>query len=134
MYHGACHIEPFSDGHDGTSLKWSSVAISSSMEITSKHSLFVKSILSGLPWDAPCQRHPLIPSSAQTSTPNFDLFSLLFMVVTFKQMTIKHSMYIQKVPFLCTETACVVFSVLGFTLEEKLHGAKRCKFYGPEHV
>ena len=74
MYHGACHIEPFSDGHDGTSLKWSSVAIISSVEITSKHCLFVKSILSGLPWDAPCQRHPLIPSSAQTSTPNFDLF------------------------------------------------------------
>ena len=26
------------------------------------------------------------------------------------------------------------FSVLGFALEEKLHGAKCCKFYGPEKV
>ena len=31
------------------------------------------------------------------------------MVVTIKQMTIKHSMYMQKVPFLCTEWSCVVF-------------------------
>ena len=58
----------------------------------------------------PHWRHPQIPSSAQTSTPIFDtFFSPLFMVVTFKQMTIKHSMYTQKVPFLCTERACVVF-------------------------
>ena len=80
----------------------------------------------------PHQRHPKIPSSAQTGTPNFDtFFSPLFMVVTFKQITIKHSMYMQKLPFLCTERACF-FSVLGFTLEEKLCGAMCCKFYRPE--
>ena len=39
----------------------------------------------------------------------FTFFSPLFMVVSFEQMTIKHLMYMQKVPFLCTETACVVF-------------------------
>ena len=35
------------------------------------------------------------------------------MVVTFEQMTIKHSMYMQKVPFLCTERACVDFFSFG---------------------
>ena len=43
-------------------------------------------------------------------------FSPLFMVVTFKQTTIKHSMFMQKIPFLCTERACVFFSVLQFAL------------------
>ena len=39
------------------------------------------------------------------------------MVGTFEQMTIKHSMYMQKVPFLCTERACVVFSSFGILIE-----------------
>ena len=85
----------------------------------------------------PCQRHPQIPSSTQTGTPNFDTFlSPLFMVVTCEQMTIKHSMYMQKVPFPFTERACVVFFwFFGIRPpEEKLHGAKCCKFYGPEGV
>ena len=56
------------------------------------------------------------------------------MVVTCEQMTIKHSMYRQKVPFLCTERACVVFYGFGIRPIEKLHGAKCCKFYGPEGV
>ena len=46
--------------------------------------------------------------SAQTGTPNFDtFFSRLFMVVTCEQMTIKHSINVEKVPFLHTERACV---------------------------
>ena len=58
----------------------------------------------------PCRRHPRIPSFAQTGTPNFNpAFTHLFMAVTFEQMTIKHSMYMQKVPFQYTEMACVVF-------------------------
>ena len=32
------------------------------------------------------------------------------MVLTCEQMTIKHSIYMEKVTFLCTERACVVFS------------------------
>ena len=32
------------------------------------------------------------------------------MVLTCEQMTVKHSIYTWKVPFLCTERACVVFS------------------------
>ena len=81
----------------------------------------------------PHQRHPQTPSSAQTGTPNFDtFFSHLFMILTCEQMTIKHSIYAWKVPFLCTERACVVFSVSKFTLEEKRHRVKCCKFYEPE--
>ena len=34
----------------------------------------------------------------------------LLSIVTFEEMTIKHLMYMQKVPFLNTERACVVFS------------------------
>ena len=56
------------------------------------------------------------------------------MVVTFEQMTIKHSMYMQKVPPLCTERACVVFSGFGIHPGRKLHGETCCKFYGPEGV
>ena len=58
------------------------------------------------------------------------------MVVTCEQMTIKHSMYMQKVPFPFTERACVFFFwFFGIRpLEEKLHGAKCCKLYGPEGV
>ena len=66
-----------------------------------------------------------IPSSAQTSTPNFDtFFSCPFMVVTYEQMTIKHSMYTQKVPFLYTERACVVFSGIGICLKRKVMWSK----------
>ena len=50
------------------------------------------------------------------------------MVVTYEQMTIKHSMYIQKVPFLCAERARVVFSVFRFALEEKLCAASVASF------
>ena len=60
----------------------------------------------------PCRRHPQIPMSAQTGTQNFDTyFSFLFMVLTCEPMTIKHSIYMWKVPFLCTERACVFFGI-----------------------
>ena len=61
------------------------------------------------------------------------LFSLLFMAITFDDTTIKHSIYTQKVPFQCTEKACVVFS--SFEIHcKKGHDVKRCKFKGPEGV
>ena len=37
-------------------------------------------------------------------------FGPLFSIVTSQEMTIKHLMYTQKVPFLYTERACVPFS------------------------
>ena len=40
-----------------------------------------------------------------------------FMATTFDQTTIKHSMYMQKVPFQYTERACVGFS--GFEIHPK---------------
>ena len=59
----------------------------------------------------PCQRHPQVPLFAQTSMPKYDIFSKpLLLIITFQEMTIKHLMYTQKVPFLYTERACVVFS------------------------
>ena len=44
----------------------------------------------------PHQRHP----DTQTGTPNFDpVFRLLLLIITLKQITIKHLMYMQKYPF-----------------------------------
>ena len=57
----------------------------------------------------PHQRHLQIPSITQTGMPNYDLFPPpLLSIITFEEMTIKHFMYMQKVPFLYTEKACVV--------------------------
>ena len=38
------------------------------------------------------------------------LFSLLLLTITLEEMTIEHSLYMQKVPKNYTERACVVFS------------------------
>ena len=49
-------------------------------------------------------------------------------------MTIKNLMYTQKVPFLYTERARVVFS--GFEIRQKdiVCRKKCCKYFGPERV
>ena len=53
---------------------------------------------------------PQVPWLAQTSTPNLTFFcEPLLLIVSHWGMTIKHSNFIQIVPFLCTERACVVF-------------------------
>ena len=80
----------------------------------------------------PIRRHPQIPSSTQTGTPNFDTFlSPLFMVVTFKQTTIKHSMFMPKVPFLCTERACVFFFSFRY-YTGPVNSADSTDFTGPD--
>ena len=69
----------------------------------------------------PCWRHPEITSFAQTGMPKYDpFFEPLLLIVTFQEMTIKHLMYMQKVHFLYTERACVVFS--GF----EIHPGRFC--------
>ena len=56
------------------------------------------------------KRHPQVPSITQTGMPKYDPFSEpLLLTVPFQEMTIKYLMYMQKVPFLYTERACVVF-------------------------
>ena len=58
----------------------------------------------------PHWRYPQVALLAQTGTPNFTFFPKpLLLIVSPQEMTIKHSMYTQKVPFLCRERACVVF-------------------------
>ena len=56
-----------------------------------------------------CWRHHQTPCSAQTGMTNYDLFSPLLLIVTLCEATIKHSFYMQTVPFLYTESACVLF-------------------------
>ena len=64
-------------------------------------------VVQGVP---PHQRCCQTPCSAQTGTTNYDLFFRpLLLIVTSQEMTIKHLMYMQKVPFLYTERACVLF-------------------------
>ena len=46
------------------------------------------------------------------------------MIISFDQTTIKHSMYMQKVPFLCTERACVVLSGYGIRPGRKVTWSK----------
>ena len=63
-------------------------------------------VVEGVP---PHRRHHQTPCSAQTSMTNYDLFSPLLLIVTLCEATIKHSLYMQTVPFLYTERACVLF-------------------------
>ena len=57
----------------------------------------------------PHQKYPQVPLLAQTDTPNFTFFRTISLIISPWEITIKHSMYTWKVPFLCTERACVVF-------------------------
>ena len=75
------------------------------------HTVFLTNLYSlGVEGVPPCWRHHQIPSSTQTSTTYYDLFSPLLSIRTFEEMTIKHLLYTEKVPFLYTERACVLFS------------------------
>ena len=122
MYCGSCHVEPFGDSHDGISFE----TVFCCHPSATWRSPPSADYLSNLFWVGynimpPHCSHPQIPLSTQTSTPNFDpFFSPLFMFVTFEQMTIKHSMYMQKVCFLCTERACVVFPSFGICPRRKI--------------
>ena len=99
----------------------SSVAIITSMEITSNHSLFERSFILGVLGGASSSEAFQIPLFAQTGMPNFDpVLPLLILIITLEQMTIKHLMYTQNVPLYYTERARVVFPALRFTLKEKL--------------
>ena len=75
----------------------SSVSMSTSMEIAFNCSFGIRLLLLGLLGVSPCQRHPQIPWIAGTGTPNLDPFWPLLLTVIFNQMTIKHSLYMQKV-------------------------------------
>ena len=81
----------------------------------------------------PHQRHPQIPSFAQTGMPKYDPFSKpLLLIITFQEMTMKHLIYTQKVPFLCTESACVVFPSFEICPGRFfVCGKKCCKYFGP---
>ena len=110
MYHGVCHVEPFSDGHDGTSFEMV-FCCSHQQHGDCLQALIICQICFGwvtmgcLLVGGILRFHHLLKPVLQTLT----LFSLLLSTVTLEQMTIKHSMYMQKVPFLCTERACVDF-------------------------
>ena len=79
-------------------LRPSTIFIATSMEITSNCVFLMSSLLLGYWGVPPHLRHPQILWFTETGMPNFDpVFSLLLLTVAFEQMTIKHSLYMQKV-------------------------------------
>ena len=65
----------------------------------------------------PCQRYPQVPSLSQTGTPNLNFFcEPLLLIVSRREMTIKHLLYMQLCAFMYTKGACVVFSGFGIPL------------------
>ena len=58
----------------------------------------------------PHQTYPQVPSLAQTGTPNLTFFcEPLLLIVSRREMTIKHLLYTQLCAFMYTKGACVVF-------------------------
>ena len=77
----------------------------------SAFSLFLTDLYSlGVEGVPPHQRCLQIPSILKLVRQTMTFSPPLLSIITFEEMTIKHLMYMQKVPFLCTERACVVFS------------------------
>ena len=62
------------------------------------------------------------------------LFEPLLLIITFQEITIKHLMYMQKVPFLYTERACGVFSSFEIPPGRFCVSKKCCKYFRPEGV
>ena len=113
----------------------SSVSITWSMEIICNHACFIISLFLWLGGVPPPQRCPQIPSFAQTGMPNYDpFFPPLLLIKTLKVLTIKHSMYMWKVPLFYTEMACVVFSSFEICPGRKVMLRKCCEYFRPEGV
>ena len=59
----------------------------------------------------PRWRYPQVPSLAETGTPNLTFFcEPLLSIVSRREMTIKHLLYMQLCAFMYTKGACVGFS------------------------
>ena len=83
----------------------------------------------------PCWRHPQIPSFAQTSLPNYDPFSTSSFDHNFgRNDNQTFIVYAESTLVLYGKGLCGLFSVLRFTLEEKLCCTKCCKYFRPEGV
>ena len=58
----------------------------------------------------PHRRHPQVPWLAQTGARNLIFFCKpILWIISHRETTIKHSIYIQLCPFMYTKRACVVF-------------------------
>ena len=108
-------------------LRLSLVSMSTTMEITFNHSFFVRLLLLGSQGVPPCRRHPQIPLIAGTGTPNLDPFFASSFNCNFRPNNNQtFIVYVKSTLVLYRKGIC------GYFLEEKLRGAKCCKFYGPE--
>ena len=104
-----CHVEHFGDVHDGTSLE----ALFSChhhqhgdhLQLLAFCEILLPGVSSGclLVRGIP-QFHHLLKLACQT----FTFFPTHLLIITLEQMTLKHSMYMWKVPLYYTERACVI--------------------------
>ena len=116
-------------------LRPSSVSMSTSMEIAFDCSFCIRLSLLGSQGVPPCWRHPQIPWIAGTSAPNVDPFSASSFDCNFQPNDNQtFIVYVKSTLVVYRKGLCGFSPVLGFALEEKLHGAKCCKFSRPEGV
>ena len=136
-FHSVCiHVEPFGNGNDGTSFEMvfcchqqqhgdclqALIICQICFEWVTMGCLLVRGIL---------RFHCPLKLVLQTLT----LFSLLLFAYNFQTNDNQtFNVYAKSTLSMYRKGLCGFSPVLAFTLEEKLHGAKCCKFYRPEGV
>ena len=117
-------------------LRPSSVSMSTSMEISLDHSFYIRLLLLGSQGGI---------SLSEASPDSMDCWNRYTKLGPFfSASSFDHNfqpkdnqtfiVYAKSTLVLYRKGLCGLFLVLGFALEEKLCGAKCCKFYGPEGV
>ena len=117
-------------------LRLSSVSMSTTMEITFDRSFFIGLLLLGSQGGA---------SSSEASPDSIDHWNRyaklgpFFSASSFNRNSRPNNnqtfiVYMKSTLVVYRKGLCGFFPVLGFALEEKLRGAKCCKYYGPEGV
>ena len=117
-------------------LRPSSVSMSTTMEIAFDHSFFVGLLLLG------SQGGASLSEASPDSIDRWNRYTKLgpfFSASSFDRNFRPNNnqtfiVYVKSTLVLYRKGLCGFSPVLGFALEEKLRGAKCCKFYGPEGV
>ena len=117
-------------------LRPSSVSMSTTMEIAIDHSFCVGLLLLGSQGGASLLE--AFPDSIDCWN-QYAKLGLFFSASSFDRNFLPNNnqtfiVYVKSTLVVYRKGLCGFFPVLGFALEEKLCGAKCCKFYGPEGV
>ena len=116
-------------------LRLSLVSMSTTMEIAFDRSFFIGLLLLGSQGVPPCRRHPRFHRLLEPVCQTWTLFSASSFDRNFRPNNNQtFIVYMKSTLVAYRKGLCGFFLVLGFALEEKLHGAKCCKFYRPKGV